>query len=95
VSATQTDADRKSVCATLDDLVKQEREKRKNESYPVIIIFDEAQVMLEHKGWTFRCVRWWLRHPGRDNVVAIFSGTTASLANFFSEPAGAMTSTSH
>ena len=60
--------------------------------YPIILIFDEAQHLLEKSAWAFRCIRWWLRHPDRTNVVAIFSGTSSGLANFFREPPISVTS---
>jgi len=88
----QENEDRIRMCNDLDLLVTEERRVRKDEGHRVIIIFDEAQLLLENDGWAFRCVRWWLRHPARRDVVAIFSGTTSSLANFFKEPPEATTS---
>jgi len=92
VTFTQSDLDRKRICADLDQLVLRERQNRMNETYPIILIFDEASLLLENDGWKFRCVRWWLRDINTKNVVAIFAGTTLSLANFFVETPGTLTS---
>jgi hypothetical protein len=66
------------------------RSSKKNK---VIFLFDEAQHLLEHDGFAFRCVRWWLRFIRPDKqVVAVFTGTTSRLTNFYAEPRSSKTS---
>jgi len=54
----------------------------------LVLLFDEAQVLLTKQynvhAFVFQCIRLWLRQESRPfESVALFSGTTASLANFF------------
>jgi hypothetical protein len=54
----------------------------------VVLLFDEAGLMTQdNEGFTFRCVRWWLRiRRTKRKVVAVFTGTTSKLANFYKDP---------
>jgi len=83
VPSSATDAARDSMCNKLNELVET---ARKTSRQRVIILFDEAQHLLDKDGYAFRCVRWWLRRKATKAVVAIFAGTTPNLANVFSEP---------
>jgi hypothetical protein len=54
----------------------------------MVLLFDEAQNLVKDhfmvKGFLFKCIRIWLRESGRSfRCVAIFAGTTSSLANFY------------
>jgi hypothetical protein len=51
----------------------------------VLLLFDEAQHLLDKDGFAFRCIRWWLRkkdHGVGVKVAAVFTGTTTELATF-------------
>ena len=73
------DSDRR---ITADD---DDANKTKQKRY--VLLFDEAQHLLQREsdGWAFRCVRWWLRKVRTESVVAVFTGTTSKLANFYRE----------
>mmetsp|Transcript_44278 Transcript_44278/g.107053 ORF Transcript_44278/g.107053 Transcript_44278/m.107053 type:complete len:823 (-) Transcript_44278:252-2720(-) len=57
----------------------------------IILLFDEAQLLLEEhmgeKAILFRCIRLWLRinRGASAKIVAIFSGTNPKLTNFYGE----------
>jgi len=89
---TQNHDDRRRIIKELNGLVEKARAKPSDKNRRIIMIFDEASVLLDRNGWNFRVVRWWLKDTLRENIVAIFAGTTASLANFFPEPPGETTS---
>ena len=58
----------------------------KNINEEVVMLFDEAGALLENNAFPFRCIRWWLRLKNlKKKVVAVFTGTTSKLANFFVE----------
>jgi len=88
----EQNSNRDLICDTLFSLVETERKNKENNSLRVVILFDEAQHLLDNNGFAFRCVRWWLRRQTTKNVVAVFSGTTSSLANFFKDPPDTSTS---
>jgi hypothetical protein len=54
-------------------------------SKKVVLCFDESQALLESDAFSFRCIRWWLRLQHEKQVVAVFTGTTSKLANFYRE----------
>jgi hypothetical protein len=56
----------------------------------VVFMFDEAQHLLQGSGVFFRMIRWWIRDDVPDDyqMVAVFSGTSSSLLNFFAEIPG-------
>jgi hypothetical protein len=56
----------------------------------VVFMFDEAQHLLQGSGVFFRMIRWWIRDDVPDNyqMVAVFSGTSSFLLNFFAEIPG-------
>jgi len=70
----------------LDELIKGIKHSK------IVLIFDEAQYLLEEnnhfgeekqsRGYFYRCIRWWLRRERDTMVVAMFTGTSSSLANF-------------
>ena len=54
-----------------------------------VLLFDEAQALLSENGFLFRCIRWWLRKidsKRKTKVVALFTGTTSQLANYYRDP---------
>lgn len=56
----------------------------------IVLLLDEAQHLLEEDGYAFRCIRWWLKevtNTKSKSIVAVFAGTSSSLANFYREPA--------
>jgi hypothetical protein len=56
-------------------------------SKKLVLLFDEAQHLLAHQGFVFRCIRWWLRKNRRNQqIVAVFTGTSAKLVNFCAQP---------
>ncbi len=77
------DLARKKITARLDSILDDCKNRK------VILLFDETQHLLQNDGFAFRCVRWWLRlQRGERQVVAVFTGTTSRLTNFFAEPKG-------
>jgi hypothetical protein len=70
-----------SVRIVLDRIMK------KLDAPKVVLLFDEAQHLLGNEGLLFRCIRWWLRKTGRNQqIVAVFTGTSAKLVNFYTDP---------
>jgi AAA domain len=52
----------------------------------VLLLFDEAQHLLDNDGFAFRCIRWWLRRKDHNvKIAAVFTGTNSGLANFYLE----------
>ncbi len=88
VVKTTYDVDRENIRAKLNEILQGCRNER------VIFLFDESQHLLQSEGWSFRCVRWWLREKTRENkqVVAVFTGTTSRLTNFYADPPRSTTS---
>jgi hypothetical protein len=60
----------------------------------VVFMFDEAQHLLKNDGYFFRIIRLWLRNkvPDGYQIVAVFSGTSSSLLNFFADVSKSTTS---
>jgi hypothetical protein len=75
------DTYRRALTNVLDDNLHASKKNK------VIFLFDETQHLLQYDGFAFRCVRWWLRlvRPEKQ-VVAVFTGTTSRLTNFYAEP---------
>ncbi len=100
----RTEAHRDRICATLTLLVKNERKNKeqserkekgkqsKTKKDDVVILFDEAQHLLDNEEFAFRCIRWWLQQELTTNVVVVFSGTTCRLASLFPDPPDTTTS---
>ena len=67
--------------AQLDEIVAS------SEKNDVVLLVDEAQHLVKDNAFLFRCFRWWLRQKRKDKkrVVAVFSGTTPKLTNFYVE----------
>jgi hypothetical protein len=83
--------DRRPICATLDQILENCKTSK------LVLLFDESQHLLANDGFYFRCVRWWLRLKERrasplTKVVAVFTGTTSKLTNFYKEPPMSTTS---
>jgi hypothetical protein len=75
------DQARIDICDTLNQILATCEEDK------VILLFDETQHLLSLDGFPFRCVLCWLRLRNRKKqVVAVFSGTTSRLTNFYAEP---------
>jgi Uncharacterized conserved protein (DUF2075) len=61
--------------------------KKQDKKRTHVILFDEAQLLLEgqfnEQAFLFRCVRVWLRSKDlKSTVVAVFAGTTSALSNY-------------
>ena len=78
----QTAETRVSICEGLNEVLSTCKNPK------VVLLFDESQILLRSDGFAFRCVRWWLRDSRRNqqNVVAVFTGTTSRLTNYYAEP---------
>jgi hypothetical protein len=52
----------------------------------VVLMFDEAQILLPNDAFLFRCIRSWLteKRPAT-KIVAVFCGTNSQLSNFFED----------
>jgi hypothetical protein len=78
---------RTALTRVLEDNLQSSKKKK------VIFLFDETQHLLKDDGFAFRCVRWWLRlERPEKQVVAVFTGTTSRLTNFYAEPRSGGTS---
>jgi hypothetical protein len=95
VSSLTLQEQREKLYRVLDDIIKpsqrddiiepSQRELERELKY--IIFFDEAQFLLmDNDAFLFRCVRWWLRmERGDKKVVAVFTGTTSGLGNYYKD----------
>ena len=72
-----------------DDLIKRLEEiVKKSSKTSVVLLVDEAQHLVKGDGFLFRCFRQWLRKnrgDKKEEVVAVFAGTTSKLTNFIVE----------
>ena len=82
-SDANTDDSTHMVCTELDDMIKSYKDDK------IVLLFDEAQGLMHGKqgdndrNLMFRSIRWWLRQKRKNEVVAVFAGTTARLTNFY------------
>ena len=89
VSGNASVEERVRIVGILDGFLK------KTKKTQVVLLFDEAGALLENNAFPFRCIRWWLRSRSlTKQVVAVFTGTTSKLSNFFVEPPTSMYSRS-
>jgi hypothetical protein len=49
----------------------------------IVVLLDEAQALLENEALSFRRILWWLRVKRREEVVAIFTGTTTEISQYY------------
>lgn len=71
----------------LEDYAVKVADKTKKKE--VVLLFDEAQHLLNNDGFPFRCIRGWLRTKiigDQLSVAAVFAGTNSSLANIYDDP---------
>ncbi len=77
----------KDICRMLDAIVSDISAPK------VILLFDESQSILDYDGFAFRCIRWWLTLKRKERqIVAVFTGTSSRLTNFYREPPETTTS---
>ena len=79
----------------LDKMIADTTEGLSRESSDVkeiVLLFDEAQNLLTDDAFLFRCICWWLRFDRHNHVVAVFTGTSSGLANFYRDPPKSSTS---
>lgn len=89
VPAGKAAEDSESIYKALDNILAQTGDAKFRR---VILLFDESQRLLKNKGYPFRCVRRWLQLNKDKEVVAVFTGTTSRLTNFYADPPDESTS---
>ena len=73
----------KKLCNKLQEICQSKKQK-------IVLLFDEAQNLLDNDGLIFRRIRWWLRMKNQEiddkQVVAVFTGTSTGLTNYYRDP---------